>query len=73
MWSDFCYVVDYIFFAASVEDLISDASYAMSLFASVELTINVTRSVLVPSQEVEFWGFFSLLSHGCHSAFQENG
>lgn len=51
-----CYIDDCIFIAASADELLKNVSYAMSLFDSLGLTINVHKSVLEPCQQVEFLG-----------------
>ena len=50
------YLDDCIFLAASEEELVTNVSYAMILFDSLGLTVNVNKSVLVPTHEVEFLG-----------------
>ena len=50
------YLDDCIFLAASEEELVANVSYAMTLFDSLGLTVNVNKSVLVPTHEVEFLG-----------------
>lgn len=52
-----CYIDDCIFIADSENELIENVRYAVQLFDSVGLTINLNKSVLVPSKEVEFLGF----------------
>ena len=51
-----CYLDDCIFLAASVEELQANVSYAITLFDSLGLTVNVDKSVLIPTHEVEFLG-----------------
>lgn len=51
-----CYIDDCIFIAPSAAELQSHVKYAMQMFDSVGLTINVKKSVLTPTQEVEFLG-----------------
>lgn len=50
------YIDDCIFIAPSAADLESHVKYAMQMFDSVGLIINVKKSVLFPTQEVEFLG-----------------
>ena len=52
-----CYIDDCIFMANSAEELIRNVGYAMWVFDCLGLTINVAKSSLVPSQEMEFLGF----------------
>ncbi|XP_045127706.1 uncharacterized protein LOC123514122 [Portunus trituberculatus] len=51
-----CYIDDCIFIAASIGELKDNVRYAVQLFDSVGLTVNLSKSVLVPMQEVEFLG-----------------
>jgi len=51
-----CYIDNCIFIAASEEELRDNVSSAIQLFDSVGLTINVQKSILEPTQEVEFLG-----------------
>lgn len=51
-----CYIDDCIFIAESEKVLIDNVRFAIQLFDSVGLTINVNKSVLVPSQKVDFLG-----------------
>ncbi|KAK4303876.1 hypothetical protein Pmani_024127 [Petrolisthes manimaculis] len=51
-----CYIDDCIFIANSDKELIDNVKYAVQLFDSVGLTVNLNKSVLVPTQKVEFLG-----------------
>lgn len=51
-----CYNDDCIFIAPSADELRKNVSYALQLFDSLGITINIRKSVLTPSQEVEFLG-----------------
>lgn len=52
-----CYIDDCIFVASSYDELLDHLSYAIRLFMNLGLTINATKSVLVPSRETVFLGF----------------
>lgn len=51
-----CYIDDCIFIADSGKELIDNVRYAVQLFDSVGLAVNLNKSVLVPTQEIEFLG-----------------
>ena len=51
-----CYLDDFLFFAGSAESLQVNVTYALHLLDSLGLTVNLTKSVLTPSQEIEFLG-----------------
>lgn len=51
-----CYIDDCIFVASSVAELCTNVTYALQLFDALGLTINVKKSVLTPTQEIEFLG-----------------
>lgn len=51
-----CYIDDCIFIAASAHELKVNVRYALEFFYSLGLTINVQKSVLDPTQVVEFLG-----------------
>ena len=51
-----CYIDDCILMASSAQELEDNAMYALQLFDSIGLTVNVKKSVLFPTQEVEFLG-----------------
>ena len=51
-----CYIDDCFFIAPSAETLRKHVKYAMQMFDSVGITVNVRKSVLTPTQEVEFLG-----------------
>ena len=51
-----CYIDDCIFIASTVAELCNNVTYALQLFDSLGLTINVQKSVLTPTQEIEFLG-----------------
>lgn len=51
-----CYIDDCILMASSAQELEDNAMYALQMFDSVGLTVNVKKSVLFPTQEVEFLG-----------------
>ena len=51
-----CYIDDCLFIAASADELQRNVTYAMQLFDSSGLTINVHKSVLEPTQKMEFLG-----------------
>ena len=51
-----CYIDDCIFITPSADQLRGNVSYAMQLFDSLGLTINVKKSVLEPTTTVEFLG-----------------
>ena len=51
-----CYIDDCIFIAASQEDLLQNVTYALRLFDSLGLTVNMSKSVLVPVQVIHFLG-----------------
>ena len=51
-----CYIDDCLFIANSVEELSTNVVYTMQFFDSLGLAVNVDKSCLVPSQEVEFLG-----------------
>lgn len=51
-----CYLDDCNFIATLADDLITDVNNAMHLFDSLGLTINTQKSVLEPTQEIEFLG-----------------
>ena len=68
-----CYIDDCIFFAASEEELISNVSYALYLFDSVGLTINVKKISFGAYSGGAILGDYSkLMPHDCYSASQEN-
>lgn len=49
-----CYIDDCIFIASSKEELLGNANYALHLFDSLELTTHMSKSVLIPTQVVDF-------------------
>ncbi|KAK3881370.1 hypothetical protein Pcinc_014187 [Petrolisthes cinctipes] len=51
-----CNIDDCIFIADSDKELIDNVRYAVQLFDLVGLTVNLNKSVLVPTQEIEFLG-----------------
>ena len=51
-----CYIDDCIFIAASQEELLQNVNYALHLFDSLGLTVNMSKSVLTPVQSVQFLG-----------------
>ena len=51
-----CYIDDCILLASSAQVLEQNAMYALQTFDSVGLTVNVNKSILSPTQEVEFLG-----------------
>lgn len=51
-----CYIDDCIFIASSKEELLYNVNYAMQFFDSLGLTINIVKSILVPTQRVKFLG-----------------
>lgn len=51
-----CYIDDCIFLATSESELIDNVRYALQLFDELGLTVQVKKSVLVPTQVVEFLG-----------------
>ena len=51
-----CYLDDCIFIADSADVLISNVLYTLHLFDSLGLTVNPHKSVLEPTQEIEFLG-----------------
>lgn len=51
-----CYLDDCIFLADSAETLMANVSYALHLFDSLGLTVNPNKSVLLPTQQIEFLG-----------------
>ena len=51
-----CYIDDCIFLAESKEELYANVNYAMQLFDSLGLTINLGKSVLTPTHVIEFLG-----------------
>lgn len=51
-----CYLDDCIFIGASEVELIENVRYAVFLFDSLGLTVNVKKSVLDPTREIEFLG-----------------
>lgn len=51
-----CYLDDCIFIADSADVLGSNVLYALHLFDSLGLTVNPHKSVLEPTQEIEFLG-----------------
>ncbi|KAK4321821.1 hypothetical protein Pmani_007448 [Petrolisthes manimaculis] len=51
-----CYIDDCILLATSAKVLEDHVKYALQIFDSVGLTINVNKSVLFPTQKVEFLG-----------------
>ena len=51
-----CYIDDCLFVASSVAELCNNVTYALKLFDTLGLTINVHKSVLTPTQEIEFLG-----------------
>ena len=51
-----CYLDDCIFIADSADALRDNVLYALHLFDSLGLTVNLTKSSLTPTQEVEFLG-----------------
>lgn len=51
-----CYIDDCIFIASSKEELLCNVNFAMQFFDSLGLTININKSVLVPTQRVKFLG-----------------
>ena len=51
-----CYLDDCIFLADSAETLRANVTYALRLFDSLGLTVNPNKSVLLPTQEIEFLG-----------------
>ena len=51
-----CYIDDCIFIAASQKELLQNVSYALHLFDSLGLTVNMSKSVLAPVQVVQFLG-----------------
>ena len=52
-----CYIDDCIFIAASRDELMDQLRFALQVFDSLGLTVNVGKSSLTPSQKVEFLGF----------------
>lgn len=52
----FCYLDDFIFMTTSSGELRNIVWYALQFFYSLGPTINVQKSVLIPTQEVEFLG-----------------
>ena len=52
-----CYIDDCILISESEDHLISGINFALRLFDSLGLTVNVKKSVLHPVQEIEFLGF----------------
>ena len=52
-----CYIDDCIFIAASRDKLMDQLRFALQVFDSLGLTVNVGKSSLTPSQKVEFLGF----------------
>ena len=52
-----CYIDDCILMAQSAEVLAKDVQYALSVFDSLGLTVNVEKSSMVPSRVIEFLGF----------------
>lgn len=51
-----CYIDDCLLFADSVGELTANVIYTMQWFDFLGLTINVDKSSLDPSQEIEFLG-----------------
>lgn len=51
-----CYLEDCIFINTSADELRNSVYYAMLLFNSLGLTINTQKSVLEPTQKIEFLG-----------------
>lgn len=51
-----CYLDDCIFLAATADDLRTNVNYALHLFDSLGLIINIKKSVLEPTQCIEFHG-----------------
>lgn len=51
-----CYIDDCIFLATSEKELIENVRYALQLFDELGLTVHERKSVLVPTQVVEFLG-----------------
>ena len=51
-----CYINDCIFIASSKDELLGNVNYAFRLFYSLGLTIHMSKSVLMPTQVVEFLG-----------------
>lgn len=51
-----CYIDDCILIASSEEELFGNVDFALRLFDSLRLTIHTTKSVLMPTQCVEFLG-----------------
>ena len=51
-----CYLDDCLFIAPSPDILQAQVGYALTVFDSLGLTINVRKSVLVPTQRVPFLG-----------------
>lgn len=51
-----CYLDDCLFMAASVEELKSNVRYALHLYDLLGLTINIQKSTLEPTKEIEFLG-----------------
>lgn len=51
-----CYLDDCIFIASSQGELLQNVTYALHLFDSLGLTVNMSKSVLAPVQVIQFLG-----------------
>lgn len=51
-----CYIDDCIFIGSSKEESLGNVIYALHLFDSLGLTIHMSKSVLIPTQVVDFLG-----------------